>query len=88
MRLPDLLLGREMIDGILGQAVEQGIQAQGRIAIGDLRRQRVQQFDQLAMLCVDDRQAGVEVVVPRKDINRIHAACAKTAPCGCHRGRL
>ena len=36
---------------------------------------------------VDDRQAGVEVVVPRKDINRIHPACAD-APCVYHRGRL
>ena len=68
MRLPERLLGGEMDLDVIAQLVEHRIERGGVGLEGEMRDETVQQCHELLVLCIDDRDAGGEVAVPREDL--------------------
>ena len=65
---PDRLFRREVIDRVIRQLIEQAVEDQALGAECDMTGQLVDQANQIAMLLIDCRQAGVEIVVPGEDV--------------------
>ena len=69
---PDRFFRGEVIHRVVGQFIEQAVENQFFRFEGDMAGQCIEQGDQLAVLLIDRGQAGIEVVVPGEDINRVH----------------
>jgi hypothetical protein len=61
-----------VVHGIVRKLVKNFTQCLCIHPASNLACQPIQQLNQLSMLLVDLRNAGVEVVIPRKDINCVH----------------
>ena len=68
--LPKRFFSFKMVEGVVDQSLQNNLgRVRGRLKC-DLIGQLIEYLNQLAMLCVNDWQTGVEVFVPGEDFDR------------------
>ncbi len=66
---PDRFFGLEVILGVGHQRLDQLGERGIVMAVGHMAGQGIEDGNQLAVLVVDDLEAGIEVFIPRKDFH-------------------
>jgi carbohydrate-selective porin OprB len=75
--MPNGFFGMKVLDGVGRQLIEDGIEVGQVRLICKVTGQQIDQLHQLFVLFVNQRDAGFEIFIPRKYLNRIHLAAAK-----------
>ena len=70
--MPERFFGLEVIDRIVGKRVKNQIELRCIRLERNLTGELVEQLHEFTVLFVDSRQACIEVVIPREDIDGVH----------------